>query len=478
MVATPSAPGAQNLSSLTGQELVPVINAGPQSAVVTVRKIADLAGGGQTADIVNTSITTAGDGTLTAAGLVGGLITRTGPTANFNDTPATAAQIVTAIGTFVAGATFSVIIKNATAFIETLANSSGVTWPTTNIVGPFQLATYYGTIGGTSVSPTVAFTHLDTTPIGTSQSITLPASVTLSTVGAGTITAAGISAGSTLRTGSQSGTPFTDTTDIAASIIAGNVGLIGKIGSAVFYRYVNTTNALATLQGGTGVTVSQITTVPAGMTALYLLTYTAAATITLVGVMISSNVSTALELAGSTSGQAQIVATPIAGNTVTTLPPTTGTLASTSGTNLFVSDVYRTTAPVTANATVTPQTVTGLSGAVAVGTYRFRAYLPSTVASGTGGIAYNFLLTTAVLSAMECSGQGYTSAAVAVQHTTTATTGTVVFTQAAVVIETILEGTFVVSTAGTFAIQMAQNTSNASNTVALLGGYLELTRIA
>lgn len=181
---------------------------------------------------------------------------------------------------------------------------------------------------------------------------------------------------------------------------------------------------------------------------------------------------------GSSSGTTTVKASAVAGTTTQTFPAVTGVVASTTGTNLYVADIYRTSAPVTANATVTPATVTGLSGSVAVGTYAFNAYLPSTVASGTGGIAYNFLLTTAVLSAFECTGTGNTSAAVATQHTTTATSGTAVFTQAAVVIQTILRGTFTVSTAGTFAIQMCQNTSNASDTIALLGGYLELVRIA
>jgi hypothetical protein len=129
-------------------------------------------------------------------------------------------------------------------------------------------------------------------------------------------------------------------------------------------------------------------------------------------------------------------------------------------------------------ANVTPATVTGLSGAVVVGTYKFSAVLPSTVASGTAGIAYSFLLTTAVLGVMEATAMGFTASAVAVQHTTTATSGTALFTQAAVVIMTIVEGTFTVTTGGTFAIQMCQNTSNASDTVALVGGSLQLTRIA
>ena len=155
-----------------------------------------------------------------------------------------------------------------------------------------------------------------------------------------------------------------------------------------------------------------------------------------------------------------------------------GTIAQTSGANLFTSDVYRTSAAVTANNTVTPATVTGLSGTVAIGTYTFRAVLPSTVASGTGGIAYNFLLTTAVLSAIQYGATMSTASALQYTQGTTTASGTVIATQAAVVLQTIIEGTFVVSTGGTFAIQMAQNTANSSNTVALVGGSLELCRIA
>lgn len=135
-------------------------------------------------------------------------------------------------------------------------------------------------------------------------------------------------------------------------------------------------------------------------------------------------------------------------------------------------------ASVTANATITYANVTGLSQTVQVGTYKFRCVLPSTVASGTGGIKYAFNYTTTVLSAIEATGIGYTASAVAVQHTTTTTTQTDLFTQAAVVIMTLLEGTMTVTTGGTIDVQVAQNTSNASNTIALLGGSFELTRIA
>jgi hypothetical protein len=187
---------------------------------------------------------------------------------------------------------------------------------------------------------------------------------------------------------------------------------------------------------------------------------------------------TTASLKGATSGTTTLGASAVAGTTTQTFAAVTGTVSSTSGTNLNITDVYRASASVTANATTTYANVTGLSGTVAVGTYRFRVLLPSTVASGTGGIKYCFNYTTAVVSVLESTGRGYTASAVAVQHTTTTTTQTDLFTQAAVVIYTEITGTMVVTTGGTVDVQVAQNTSNASNTVALLGGSFELTRIA
>lgn len=140
--------------------------------------------------------------------------------------------------------------------------------------------------------------------------------------------------------------------------------------------------------------------------------------------------------------------------------------------------IRRTTGAVTKNASATYENVTGLSATVIPGTYRFRAVLPSTVASGTGGIKYAFNYTGTVLSAIHSTAKGYTASAVAVQATTTTTTQTDLFTQAAVVILTEIEGTFVVTTGGTVDVQVAQNTSNASNTVALVGGSFEVVRIA
>ncbi len=104
----------------------------------------------------------------------------------------------------------------------------------------------------------------------------------LNTGGAGTITAAMIYGKIVARGGTQSATAFTDTTDTAANIIALLPSGVA-FGDAVSFTYENTTNAPATITGTGGVTVSGITVVPANSTVKYLLTYTAAATITMAG---------------------------------------------------------------------------------------------------------------------------------------------------------------------------------------------------
>jgi len=331
---------------------------------------------------------------------------------------------------------------------------------------------------GVPAASTFQTTTGEIAALSTSGNITT-AITTLSTVGAGTITAAGIAGGITSRTGSQSGTPFTDTTATADLIIAAQTYI--RIGDSWEYTYQNNTNAVATLTGGTGVTVSGITAIPAGATATYLLTYTAASTITMVGFNSGEANSASqpqLILAGSTSGTATVVAPAVAGSNTQTLPAVTGTIASTTGTNLAIIDVKRTTAAVTKNASIAYSNVTGLSFTVVPGTYVFKLVLPSTVASGTAGIKYAFNYTTAVLSSLQSSAVGFTAAAAATQNVTSTTTQADLFTQAAVVIRTIIEGTMVVTTGGTVDVQMAQNTSNASDTVALINGSAEFIRIA
>lgn len=272
-------------SVLNGTEQVVIDTGGAVIVTATTAQIAGLSGNGITADTTNTALTTVGNGTLTAAAMLGGTITRSGPVAAYTDTTATAAQIITAVGIFSLGGTFPVTIKNATAFTQTLAAGAGVTLPATNVIGPFQEGAYYAVVGGTAASPTITLNHLVSGAISDSTSTTTPIAASLATVGAGTITAAMFSGGITVRGGAQTNTAFTDTTDTATAIVAANPGLIGKIGSSYLFWYSNATNANATITGGTGVTVSGITVVPGGTWALYLITQTAANTLTMVGVV-------------------------------------------------------------------------------------------------------------------------------------------------------------------------------------------------
>jgi hypothetical protein len=112
--------------------------------------------------VSTTQITTVGNATLPAAAMLGGQISRTGPTSAFTDTTDTAAAIVAAQGAFESGATFTIRYKNQSAFPATLAGGTGVTMSSVTLVPAGFLGSYYATIGGTQASPTVTFSHIST----------------------------------------------------------------------------------------------------------------------------------------------------------------------------------------------------------------------------------------------------------------------------------------------------------------------------
>lgn len=184
---------------------------------------------------------------------------------------------------------------------------------------------------------------------------------------------------------------------------------------------------------------------------------------------------TSLILQGSTSGNTTFKASAIAGTTIQTLPPVTGTIASTTGSNLFLPDVTRLASQVDAT-TTTLANLTGLTQAVVVGTYRFRAVLPTTC-GGTGGVKLAFNYTTAVLSAISAIGYAYTASAIATSTTVTTTTQTSIVASNTAFTSVILEGTMVVSTGGTVDLQFAENSANSTSSV-LIGASMEFVRIA
>lgn len=153
------------MAALTGKETLYVLGqdlVGSSAAVpfqVTTSQIAALGPSG-VGETVITSITTAGNGTLTAAGIVGGIIQRTGPTAAYSDATDTAAAIVAAIGpsAFV-GQSFIVTVKNGVGFENTLTQGVGVTLPVNVIIPPFSESNYLVTL--TSLTA-VTFAHIST----------------------------------------------------------------------------------------------------------------------------------------------------------------------------------------------------------------------------------------------------------------------------------------------------------------------------
>lgn len=152
----------------------------------------------------------------------------------------------------------------------------------------------------------------------------------LATVGAGSLTAAGIVGGITTRSGAQSNTAFTDTTVAASAIIAAMPE--PDVGDAFIYRYVNNTDATATLAGGSGVTLAAA--VPANTTATFYAQYTAADTMvfTLIGKTAPSLVSGTVTANGVTP--VPVANTNVTANSVIILSYKSGTQGATGA---FVS---------------------------------------------------------------------------------------------------------------------------------------------
>lgn len=331
MVATAKIPGAANVTAPTSDMIVGLGTANPRASQVTLGILATFFGGG-TGAFVTTNITTVGAGTLTAAALAGKKVVRTGPVAAFSDTTDTAAAIIAALpGGGVLNSANVVAINNATAFPMTILAGSGVTLPLTFIVEPFSQLLYAVQVVSASA---VSLIHMGSSPIAGPGQLSLPQLTGLVTVGAGTILAAGFASGYVARTGAQVAA-FTDTTDTAAAIIAACPELVGKIGAATKFRYVNNTAGAngfpATLTGGTGVTVAAV--VPANSWADFIVTYTAAATLvfTLVG-------QGYFPVSGTVTANA---ATPVVANNAAVTPGSKITLTYKSGsvgaTGAFVS---------------------------------------------------------------------------------------------------------------------------------------------
>lgn len=159
---------------------------------------------------------------------------------------------------------------------------------------------------------------------------------------------------------------------------------------------------------------------------------------------------------------------------------TGGAMSGVTMTGGITTNIVKATASLTKNASTVYADITGMTFTnIMAGTYRFIVAVGSTVASGTGGIKFAFNYTAGMtLTSIASTASGFTASAVAVQASSTTTTQADLFTQAAVVISTQITGTMVVATAGTITVQMAQNTSDVSNSIALAGSWFQMTRIS
>lgn len=154
--------------------------------------------------------------------------------------------------------------------------------------------------------------------------------------------------------------------------------------------------------------------------------------------------------------------------------------ANTAGSN-FVDMVNKSILPCTAQldktTNVTLATITGLTTATLTAgkTYRIRGHIFCT-SGATGGIQLQFTAAgglTLTSARINCFGW---NGATAVASTTTTAIGAPCFSQAAIVTDIDIDGMIVVNVTGTFSLQMAQNTSNATTTSVFINSFIEVDR--
>ena len=91
-------------------------------------------------------ITTAGAGTLTAAAMVAGIVDRSGPSGNYNETLDTADNLMAANPQFSAGDSFEFWYRNTVAFIATLVVAEGAELVANTAVAASKVRRYLVTI--------------------------------------------------------------------------------------------------------------------------------------------------------------------------------------------------------------------------------------------------------------------------------------------------------------------------------------------
>lgn len=220
-----------------------------------------------------TAITTVGAGTLTAAAIVGGVITRSGSVAAFTDTTDTAAAIIAARTGAVVGSSWMLDIQNTTAFTDTLAAGTGVTLAGNTVIPAGSTVTYLVQFTGAGAVTLTGYLAASIGGLPPTQYSSI--NVTVGTLAAGVITGA-----ESVYVLSTNATPGTQTTRTATQMFSDtpNAG----VGQQYSIRITNSGAGTLTLAAGTGVTLGSGTyTVPQNTFRDFAVTFNSATTMTI-----------------------------------------------------------------------------------------------------------------------------------------------------------------------------------------------------
>jgi hypothetical protein len=279
---TAKVPGALNVDAdgLASDMIVPLAVTSPRSAQTTLGDMAQFFE--LSNDVQNTAITTVGAGTLTAAALVGGLITRTGSTAAYTDTTATGAEILAAWGADTpVGATRLVTIKNMVAFTQTLAGGTDVTLAGLTVIAGLSVGTF---LLKQEAAGVFTLTGISVTPL-----MNLPnAKFVTAALESATIAAASVAGANVcehINTGTTPGNlQFPTASDLVAAIPNAQVGFAYILEIRNGSGSANT----ATITTNTGITLTGTMTIAQNVTRRFIVTLTSLTAVTVQSMGISA----------------------------------------------------------------------------------------------------------------------------------------------------------------------------------------------
>lgn len=229
--------------------------------------------------VINTAITTVGAGTLTAAAIAGGVITRSGSTADYTDTTATAAQIIAAKPGIGVGYAWELVIRNTVNFAETITGGSGVTVSGITVIPPLSSARFLVTY---SAAGAVTMVGISNSP----QVCLPPAKYTLNTAGVGTAAAGELTGAQYVCLGLQNNSAYAYTTRTATQMF----GDIPNCAAGYSYMVLitNTGNNTVTLTAGSGVTITGTATLATNTTRLFNVKFTSSSACTFQSVQVGT----------------------------------------------------------------------------------------------------------------------------------------------------------------------------------------------